>query len=94
MARVGLPFGTRSTPDGASLLTPSTLSPTEKWMHVLEFITRLRQPFGALLLTNTCQHMDEYRRVGAESLIKVQVEEITPAILNKLIHSVRILDVL
>ena len=94
MSRIGLPFGGRSSPDAASLLPPSTLSPTEKRTHVLEFIARLRQPFGALLLTATRQHMDEYRRVGAESSIKVQVEKITPAILDRLIHSVRILDVL
>ena len=94
MSRMGLPFGGRSALNAASLLPPSTLSPVEKRTRVLEFITRLRQPFGALLLTSTRQNMDEYRRVGAESLIKVQVEEITPAILDKLMNSVRILDVL
>ena len=94
MSRMGLPFGGRSGPDGASLLPPSTLSPVEKRMRVLEFVARLRQPFGALLLTTTRQNMDEYRRVGTESLITVQVEEITPVILDKLMNNVRILDVL
>jgi hypothetical protein len=35
-----------------------------------------------------------YRRVAAESLITVQVEDITPAVLNKLADGVRVLDVL
>ena len=94
MSRMRLSFGSRSDLDAESLLPPSTLSPVEKRMRVLEFIARLRQPFGALLLTNTRQNMDEYRRVAAESLIKVQVGEITLAILDKLMQSVRILDVL
>ena len=84
-----------STPDDtASLLPPSTLSLEEKHTRVLQFIARLRQPFGALLLTPTRRNIDEYKRVVAESLITVQVEEMTPEILDKLIHSVRTLDVL
>ena len=63
-------------------------------MRVLQFIARLEQPFGALLLTATRQNMEEYKRVGAESLITVRVEEISLAIMDKLMHSVRTLDVL
>ena len=95
MPRIWLPLDSRSTlDDDASLLPPSTLAPEEKQMRVLEFTARLRQPFGALLLTPTRRNMDEYRRVAAESLITVQVEEMTPEILDKLIDSVRMLDVL
>ena len=94
-SRIGLPFDSRSTlNDDASLLPPSTVSPEEKHMLVLQFIARLRQPFGALLLTPTRRNIDEYRRVASESLIKVQVKEITSEILEKLIYSVRMLDVL
>ena len=91
------PFGgqaTTSAADAASLLPPSTLSPSEKQTRVLQFIARLRRPFGALLLTPTCRNVNEYRRVAAESLITVQVEDLTPAILDKLVQGVRMLDVL
>ena len=63
-------------------------------MRALQVIARLRQPFGVLLLTPDLSNVGVYRRVAAESLITVQVEEITPMILNKLIDSVRTLDVL
>ena len=85
---------TISAPDAASLQPPSTVSPMERQMRIYQFIARLRQPFGALLLTPNRQNVEEYRRVAAESLITVQVEEITSAILEKLIHGVRMLDVL
>ena len=97
IARLGRPFGgqpTSSTADITPLLPPSTMSPSEKQTRVLQFIARLRQPFGALLLTPTRRNMEEYRRVAAESLITVQVKEITPEILEKLINNVRMLDVL
>ncbi|KAF8546775.1 hypothetical protein OG21DRAFT_1517904 [Imleria badia] len=96
-SRLGLSFGGRSTTrpaDAASLRPPSTLADTEKQMRALQVIARLRQPFGALLLTPSVGNVAAYRRVAAESLITVQVEEITPTILNKLVDSVRVLDVL
>ena len=97
VARLGRPFGGRATTsvaDTTSLLPPSTLSPSAKQTHVVQFIARLRRPFGALLLTPTRRNVDEYRRVAAESLITVQVEDLTPAILDKLVQGVRMLDVL
>ena len=94
IARLGRPFGGRPTTDTISLLPPSTLAPLEKQTRVLEFIARLRRPFGALLLTPTRLNVDEYRRVAAESLITVQVKQITPEILEKLTNGVRMLDVL
>jgi hypothetical protein len=91
----GRPLGERTTTfpgDAASLLPPSSLSPTERQMRALQVIARLRQPFGALLLTPN--RRNAYRRVAAESLITVQIEEITPTILDKLVDSVDMLDVL
>ena len=97
VARLGRPFGGRTTtfPGGvASLRPPSTLLQTDKRMRALQVVARLRQPFGALLLTPDLGGVAAYRRVAAESLITVQVEEITPTILNKLVDSVRTVDVL
>ena len=97
VASIGWPFGgqTTTTPSyAASLRPPSSLSYVDKQMQALRLLARLRQPFGALLFTPTRQNIAEYRRVASESLITVQVEEITPTILNKLVDSVRILDVL
>ena len=94
MSRIGRSFGDHSSLDVASLRPPSTVSPMEKQTLVLQFIARLRRPFGALLFTPTRHNVDEYKRVAAGSLIRVQVEELTPAILEKLTNSVRVLDVL
>ena len=96
-ARSGLSFDGQKTmrpADARSLRPPSSLSPTNKRMRALQVLTRLRQPFGALLLTPSPSNVAAYRRVAAESLITVQVEMITPTILNKVVESVRVLDVL
>ena len=88
------PFTSIWAGDEGSLLSPSPLSSTEKRARALRFIARLKQPFGALLFTPTRQNVEEYRRVASESLITVQVEELTPTVLNKLIEGARTLDVL
>ena len=96
-SRFGLPFGGRNLArpqDTVSLRPPSTLTERDKQVLALQVITRLRQPFGALLLTSDPGNVAAYRRVAAESLITVQVEEITPTMLDKLIDNVRVLDVL
>jgi hypothetical protein len=72
----------------------TSASPPERQMRALQVVARLRQPFGALLLTPNRRSVAAYRRVATESLITVQVEEITPTILNELADSVRMLDVL
>ncbi|KAF8547412.1 hypothetical protein OG21DRAFT_1571975, partial [Imleria badia] len=92
-ARLGWQLGGQSPPDAASLHPPSSLSSVEKQMRALQVLTRLRRPFGALLLAPHPGYVAAYRRVAAESLITVQVEEITPTILNMLIESVRMMDV-
>ncbi|KAF8547212.1 hypothetical protein OG21DRAFT_1472561 [Imleria badia] len=96
-SRLGLSFGGRTATrpqDTTSLQPPSTLAQTDKQMRAFQVIARLRRPFGALLLTPNLGSVAAYRRVASESLITVQVEEITPTILNKLVDSVRVLDVL
>ena len=60
----------------------------------MEFLARLRQPFGALLLAPTRRNVAEYKRIATENPISVQVQEITSATLNELIQGVRVLDVL
>ena len=97
VARLGRAFGVQPPTirqDVASLRPPSSLSPSETQMRALQVIARLRQPFGALLLIPHPGSVASYRRVVAESLITIQVEEITPTMLDKLINSVRTLDVL
>jgi hypothetical protein len=94
VARLGWQFGGRLAThpqDAASLRPPSQ---TDKQMLALRVIARLRQPFGALLLTPNLGNVAAYRRVAAESLITVRVEDITAVVLNKLVDSVRVLDVL
>ena len=80
--------------DAASLRPPSSLSQTDKLLRAFQAIARLSQPFGALLLTPNLLNVAAYRRVAAESLITVQVDEITPTMLDKLVDTVRTLDVL
>ncbi|KAF8139698.1 hypothetical protein EV363DRAFT_1249619 [Boletus edulis] len=95
--RIGRPFVRRSftfTRDPVSLQSLSSVSPLDRQLLALRVLARLRQPFGALLLTPNLGNVAAYRRVAAESLITVQVEEITPTILNQLAKGVRILDVL
>ncbi|KAF8129301.1 hypothetical protein EV363DRAFT_1338600 [Boletus edulis] len=95
-SRFGLSFGrqTATRPrDGDSLRPPSSLSQTDKQTRALHMLARLSQPFGALLLTPS-SNVAAYRRVATESAITVQVEEITPAVLNKLIEGISVLDVL
>lgn len=83
-----------STPDVASLRPPSSISPIEKQTRALQLLARLRHPFGALLLTPIRENVDEYRRVATESRVVVRVGEVTPGVLERLVQSVRTLDVL
>ena len=80
--------------DAGSLRPPSSVSQEDRVIQAFQVVARLSQPFGALLLTPNPGKIAAYRRVATETLITVQVEKITPAVLNKLISNVRILDVL
>ena len=80
--------------DVTPLRPPSSISQVDMQLRPLRVLSRLNQPFNALLLTPDLGHVAAYRRVAADSLITVRVEEITPTILNKLVDSVRVLDVL
>lgn len=91
ISRLGRPFGASDTD---SLQFPSPVSLTDKRKEALLFITRLRQPFGALLFKPTRKNVKEYKRIASEILITVQVEELTSAMLNELIEGARTLDVL
>ena len=84
-----------STSDADPLDDGSLPSPTVSLMDArVEFLARLRQPFGALLLAPTRRNVAEYRRITMENPITVQVQEITSTTLNRLIQGVRVLDVL
>ena len=51
----------------------------DKPLRVLQFVARLKRPFGALLLIPSRRNAGEYRRVAAESLITAQLPgELTP----------------
>ena len=66
VTRFGLPFCGRSTitpRDGESLRPPSSVSQTDRQMRALRLMVRLRQPFGALLLTQSTE--GSLRRVGS-----------------------------
>ena len=62
--------------------------------RALRLIARLGQPFGALLLslTSTRRRSVVYKRVAADSVITVQIQDSVP--LKDVLDNVRILDVL
>ena len=71
---------------------PLRRAPMDKQTRALRLIARLRQPFGALLLTPMREGSMEYKRVATSSMITVRVQE--DADLSRLVHSARTLDVL
>ena len=93
LRRVIADLHTKTSQYTSSLRSPSSLlSETDRQGRALQVVARLRQPFGAVLLTPYLNNA--YRRVVAESLVVAQVVEMTPAVLNQLIEGVRTLDVL
>ena len=85
-----------SLAEHASLSPPAPvrLPPMDREMRARRLVARLRQPFGALLLTlaATGRRAADYRRVAADSLITVQFQENVS--LADLLDNVRTLDVL
>ncbi|KAF8554771.1 hypothetical protein OG21DRAFT_1522232 [Imleria badia] len=47
----------------------------DKQTRALRLVARLRQPFGALLLTTLREGSLEYKRVATDSIITVRVQE-------------------
>ena len=81
-------------PDSASPPPPSTMLLMHGQIRLYQFLARLKQSFGALLLISDAWNVAEYRRVATMYPITVQVQEITSATLNELIQGVGRLDVL
>ena len=96
-SRFGLPLGDLTATrhkDAGALQPPLSVSQEDKLIRALQMIARLKQRFGALLLAEHPGKVAAYRRVAAETLITVKLEEITPTVLKKLVSSVYVLDVL
>ena len=83
-------------PESESPSHPASMDtvPVDRETHALQLVARLRQPFGALLFTlaSTRRRAVEYRRVAADSMIRVQIQENLP--MTEVLDNVRILDVL
>ncbi|KAF8552474.1 TPR-like protein [Imleria badia] len=87
-------FSSFAEPESSSHPAPVRVIPMDRETRALQLVARLRQPFGALLLTlaPTRRRAVEYRRVAADSMITVQIREDVP--LTDVLDNVRMLDVL
>ena len=81
-------------PESPSLPTPVRMLPMDRETRARRLVARLRQPFGALLVTlaSTGRRAVDYRRVAADSMITVQFQE--NILLTDILDSVRTVDVL
>ena len=83
-------------PESKSSSGPASMivAPVDREARALQLVARLRQPFGALLFTlaSTRRRAVEYRRVAADSMIRVQIQENVS--LTEVLDNVHILDVL
>ena len=81
-------------PKSPSQFASIDTTPVDRERHALQLVARLRRPFGALLFTlaSTRRRAVEYRRVAADSMITVQIQDNVP--LTDVLDNVRILDVL
>jgi len=81
-------------PESPSHPTASRTIPMDKETRARRLVARLRQPFGALLvsLASTGGRSVDYKRVAADSVITVQFQEKFP--LADILDNVRTLDVL
>ncbi|KAF8127259.1 hypothetical protein EV363DRAFT_1173013 [Boletus edulis] len=73
---------------------PIRMAPMDRQTQARRLVSRLRQPFGALLLTMSSMggRAVDYKRVAADSLIIVQLQENVS--LADILDNVRVLDVL
>ena len=81
-------------PKSPSHSTAMDTAPVDRETRALQLVARLRQPFGALLFTlaSTRRRAVEYKRLAADSMIAVQIQDTVP--LTDVLDNVRILDVL
>jgi hypothetical protein len=81
-------------PESPSLAAPVPIVPMDPETRARRFVARLRQPFGALLVTlaSTGRRTVDYKRVAAESMITVQFQENVS--LADILDNVRTIDVL
>ena len=81
-------------PDVPSLPTRVRTIPMDREAQARQLVARLRQPFGALLVTlaATNRRAMDYRRVAADSLITVRFQDDVP--LADILDNVRTLDIL
>ena len=80
--------------DASSLPLPSSVPQRDKLTQALHMIAQLKQPFGALLLAKKPGKVAVYRRVAVRTLIMVKMEKIMLVVLNNLLTSMRVLEVL
>ena len=79
--------------DSPWLSRPSSAPPMDRESRARRLVQHLRQPFGAILLALTPSGVrTDYKRVAADTLIKVQFEENVS--LTDILDNVRTLDVL
>ena len=81
-------------PESPSLPAPVRMVPMDRETRARRLAARLRQPFGALLVTlaSTGRRAVDYRRVAADSMITVRFQENVS--LADLLDNVRTIDVL
>ena len=81
-------------PELPSFPTPVRMVPMDREARARQLVARLRQPFGALLVTlaSTGRRVVGYKRVAADSMITVQFQENLS--LSELLDNVRTIDVL
>jgi hypothetical protein len=81
-------------PESPSILAPVRMMPMDPETRARRFVARLRQPFGALLLTlaSTGRRAVDYKRVAADAMISVQFQERVS--LADILDNVRTIDVL
>ena len=83
-----------SVPEAPSIPVTVRTVPMDKDTRARRLVARLRQPFGALLLTLASEGRRgmDYRRVAADSLITVQIQESVS--LTDILDNVRTFDIL
>jgi hypothetical protein len=81
-------------PEFPSLGAPVPMMPLDRETRARRFVARLRQPFGALLVTlaSTGRRAVDYKRVAADTMITVQFQENVS--LADILDNVRTIDVL